>query len=183
MNIYVQLFISFFKVGVLTFGGGYAMLPMLEREIMTKRSWATQEELLDYYAIGQCTPGVIAVNTATFIGCKLKGVRGSLVSTLGLIAPSLIIITLIAALLKNFADYPIIQHALAGVRVAVVVLVVYSVIKLFKSAVKDILGWIIFLLSFFCTAFLNISPIWIVIISLACGIISQLLFNRNKNVR
>ena len=138
---YLKLVWSFFKVGILTFGGGYAMLPMLQREIVERRGWATEEELLDYYAIGQCTPGVIAVNTATFIGSRKKGVLGGFLATLGVILPSLLIITAIAALLTSFAEIPAVQHALAGIRVAVVVLVGFSVWKLMTSGVKGGFGW------------------------------------------
>ena len=122
MDLYLDLFLTFAKVGVCTFGGGYAMLPILQREVVENKGWATEEELTDYFAIGQCTPGVIAVNTATFIGYKYKGV---------------IIITLIAAFLSNFAHIPAVQHALAGVNACVVALIASSVIKLGKSTVKD----------------------------------------------
>ena len=119
MNIYLDLFLTFAKVGVCTFGGGYAMLPILQREVVEKKGWATDEELTDYYAIGQCTPGIIAVNTTTFIGHKFKGKLGGVFATLGVIFPSVIIITLIAAFLANFADYPMVQHALGGINACV----------------------------------------------------------------
>ena len=122
MNLYLDLFLTFAKVGVCTFGGGYAMLPILQREVVENKGWATEEELTDYFAIGQCTPGVIAVNTATFIGYKYKGIIGG---------------TLIAAFLSNFAHIPAVQHALAGVNACVVALIASSVIKLGKSTVKD----------------------------------------------
>ena len=106
MNIYLDLFLTFAKMGVMTFGGGYAMLPILQKEVVQKKKWASDEEIMDYFAIGQCTPGIIAVNTATFIGYKVKGVVGAIVSTLGVVCPSVIIITLIAACLTNFQDIP-----------------------------------------------------------------------------
>jgi len=137
MNIYLDLFLTFAKVGVCTFGGGYAMLPILQREIVEKKGWATDEELTDYFAIGQCTPGVIAVNTATFIGSKLKGIPGGVFTTLGVVFPSIVIITLIAAFLSNFADIPVVQHALAGVNACVVALIASSVLKLGKSTLKN----------------------------------------------
>ena len=137
MNIYLDLFLTFAKVGVCTFGGGYAMLPILQREVVEKKGWATDEELTDYFAIGQCTPGVIAVNTATFIGSKLKGIPGGIFTTLGVVFPSVVIITLIAAFLSNFADIPVVQHALAGVNACVVALIASSVIKLGKSTLKN----------------------------------------------
>ena len=120
MSEYLQLFWTFAQVGVCTFGGGYAMLPILQREVVDKRGWVTAEELADYFAIGQCTPGVIAVNTATFVGAKRKGNLGGVVATLGVVFPSVVIIVLIAAFLKSFAHIPAVGHAFAGVRAAVV---------------------------------------------------------------
>ena len=136
MNIYLDLFLTFAKVGVCTFGGGYAMLPILQREVVEKKGWATDEELTDYFAVGQCTPGIIAVNTATFIGYKHKGVPGGVLTTLGVVFPSLVIITAIAAFLSNFADIPVVQHALAGINAAVVALAA-SVLKLGRSTLKN----------------------------------------------
>ncbi len=137
MSIYADLFLTFAKVGVCTFGGGYAMLPILQREVVEKKGWATDEELTDYFAVGQCTPGIIAVNTATFIGYKYKGIPGGVLATLGLVFPSLIIITAIAAFLSNFADIPAVRHALAGINAAVVALIAASVLKLGKSTLKN----------------------------------------------
>ena len=137
MNIYADLFLTFAKVGVCTFGGGYAMLPILQREVVEKKGWATDEELTDYFAVGQCTPGIIAVNTATFIGYKHKGILGGILTTLGVVFPSLLIITAIAAFLSNFAEYPVVQHALTGINAAVVALIASSVLKLGKSTLKN----------------------------------------------
>ena len=117
-----DLFWTFCKIGALTFGGGYAMLPLIQREIVENKKWSTEKEILDYYAVGQCTPGVIAVNTATFIGYKLRGIIGGIVATLGVIFPSIVIILIIATFLQNFADLAIVQSAFAGIRVAVVAL-------------------------------------------------------------
>ena len=129
----------------MTFGGGYAMLPILQREVVEKKGWATEEELSDYFAVGQCTPGIIAVNTATFIGYKEAGIPGGILATLGVVFPSLIIITLIAAFLSNFADIPVVRHALAGVNAAVVALIAASVIKLGRSTLKNVPAVIIYL--------------------------------------
>ena len=145
MNIYADLFLTFAKVGVCTFGGGYAMLPILQREVVEKKGWATEEELTDYFAIGQCTPGVIAVNTATFIGQKYAGNLGGTIATLGVVFPSLIIITIIAAFLTNFAEIPVVRHALAGINAAVVALIGVSVLKLGKSTLKNAPSVCIFL--------------------------------------
>ncbi|HIZ94015.1 chromate transporter [Flavonifractor sp. An112] len=144
MNLYFDLFWTFAKIGVCTFGGGYAMLPILQRELVEKRDWTTEAELSDYFAIGQCTPGIIAVNTATFVGHKLKGPVGGVVATLGLVFPCLVIIMLIAAFLQNFAELPAVIHAFNGVRACVCALILSSVLKLRKSTVVDVPTVIIF---------------------------------------
>ena len=133
MGNLLNLFLIFAKIGVTTFGGGYAMLPVLQREIVEKRGWATDEELMDYFAIGQCTPGIIAVNTATFIGQKQSGIAGGIMATLGVVSPSILIITLIALFLNNFADIEWIRHAFSGIRVCVCLLILNAVIKLGKK--------------------------------------------------
>ena len=175
---YLELIWSFFKIGIMTFGGGYAMLPIIQREVVDKKGWATEEEILNYYAIGQCTPGVIAVNTATFIGNKRKGVVGGFLATLGVILPSLIIISVIAAVLTNFAEIPAVQHALAGIRVAVVVLVGYSVVKLAKSGVKGGFGWCLFVLTFLASVICDVSPVLVVVLAAAAGLIGGAIAGR-----
>lgn len=137
MNILVDLFLTFARIGVCTFGGGYAMLPILQRELVENKKWATEDELADYYAVGQCTPGIIAVNTSTFVGRSQGGVAGGVVATLGLVFPSLVIIMVIAAFLQNFMHLEVVVHAFNGVRAGVVALILSSVIKLFKNAVLD----------------------------------------------
>ena len=170
MKEYLDLFLTFARIGGLTFGGGYAMLPFLEREIIEKRGWATQEELTDYYAICQCTPGIIAINVATFIGNKNKGALGALIATLGVVFPSLIIISIIAVFLQNFAEIAIVKNAFAGIRVCVCVLVLNTVIKLSKSSIKDIPALIIFILVFLSMIFFDLSPILPVLVAGAAGI-------------
>jgi chromate transporter len=169
-NKYAELFTTFAKVGVMTFGGGYAMIPILQREIVDKRNWATDDELMDYYAVGQCTPGVIAVNTSTFIGYKLCGNLGGIVATMGVVFPSFVIISIIAGILERFADMPAVMNAFAGIRVCVCVLVFNAVVKLWKSAVQDKAALAIFLAVFLLSAFFGVSPILFVVLSSACGI-------------
>ena len=171
MKILWQLFLAFARVGVMTFGGGYAMIPILEREIVDRHGWATEEELMDYYAVGQCTPGVIAVNTATFIGYKVAGTVGGVVATLGMIFPSLVIITLIAGILTNFADVPAVKSAFAGIRVCVCVLIFNAVLKLWKKAVVDKITLVLFLGVFLLSVFFDISPIVFVVFCAAAGIV------------
>ena len=137
MNLLVDLFLTFARIGVCTFGGGYAMLPILQRELVENKKWATEGELADYYAVGQCTPGIIAVNTATFVGRSQAGVAGGIVATLGLVFPSIVLIMVIAAFLQNFMHLEWVAHAFNGVRAGVVALILSSVIKLLKNAVID----------------------------------------------
>ncbi len=171
MNIYLDLFTTFAKVGVMTFGGGYAMLPILQREVVENKAWATDEELTDYYAIGQCTPGVIAVNTATFVGKKISGIPGSVAATLGMVFPSLVIITIIAALVSNFADIPAVSHIFGGIRVCVCVLILNAVVKLWKKTVVDKATLIIFIAVFVLAVFLDITPVLFVVLAAVAGLV------------
>ena len=152
MNLYLDLFLTFAKIGVCTFGDGYAMLPILQRELVEKKGWTTEEALADYYAVGQCTPGIIAVNTATFVGYDKKGNLGGIVATLGLVAPCILIIGIIAAFLSNFAENPYVIHAFAGVRACVCALILSSVLKLRKTTVVDGTTFAFFLVVFLLSA-------------------------------
>ena len=165
MNEYLDLFGTFAKVGVMTFGGGYAMLPILQREVVEHKGWATEEELMDYFAIGQCTPGVIAVNTATFIGQKHRGWLGGIVATLGVVFPSLVIISILAGLITNFSHLAWVQNAFAGIQVCVCVLIFNAVLKLLKKSVVDKRTAAIFLIVMAGSLFLHISPVWFVVVS------------------
>lgn len=180
MKKYIDLFLAFAKIGVMTFGGGYAMLPMLERELIDNRGWTTNEELMDYFAVAQCTPGVIAVNTATFIGYKLYGNLGGIVATLGVVFPSLVIITTIAGVLTNFDDIPAVKHAFAGVRVCVCVLIFNAVVKLWKGAIKDKAALVLFVVIFLLSVFLDVSPVVYVIACAAAGIFLTKMGVRGK---
>ncbi|HHY10712.1 MAG TPA: chromate transporter [Firmicutes bacterium] len=173
MRILLELVITFFKLGLFTFGGGYAMLPLLQREVVDQKGWATEEELLDYYAIGQSTPGIIAVNTATFIGFFQAGIPGAFLATFGLVLPSLIIILLVATILNQYMELALLQHAFGGIRVAVVALVSFSISRLAKVGVVDAFTLIWTLLTFLAIAFLNISPLLVVLVSFILGNIVQ----------
>ena len=166
-----ELFKTFAKIGAFTFGGGYAMLSLLQRELVDKHKWATEEELLDYYAIAQCTPGVIAINTATFVGAKRAGIAGGICATLGVLFPSIVIITIIAAFINHFLEYEIVQHILGGIRVAVAVLIINSVITMGKKSVVDIICVAIAVISFVLSLVFSVSPILIVIAAGALGLI------------
>ena len=173
------LFLTFAKVGVMTFGGGYAMLPILEREVVTNRGWATSEEMLDYYAIGQCTPGIIAVNVATFTGYKERGFIGAVAAIMGILFPSVVIITSLASILQLFQDNPYVQKAFAGIRIAVCALIASTVINLTKKTIKSIIAAIITIAVFCCELFLNASPVIIVASTIAFGLIMYFA-NRDK---
>ena len=168
MKKFLALFLAFARVGVMTFGGGYAMIPILEREIVDKHGWATSEELMDYYAVGQCTPGVIAVNTATFVGYRQRKIPGGIAATLGVVSPSLIIIVLIAMVLSNFMEIAWVQHAFAGIRVAVCALIASSVLKLAKGNLKK--WWHVLLaVAAFAVVALGQSPVWVVAVCAVLG--------------
>ena len=166
-----ELFYTFAKVGVMTFGGGYAMLPILQREVVENKGWATEEELADWFAIGQCTPGVIAVNTATFAGRKVLGNIGGVAATLGVVFPSLIIISLLAGVITTFAEVAWVKNAFAGIRVCVCVLILNAVVKLWKKSVVDWKTFLIFLLVFAGSVFLSISPVLYVLAAALAGIV------------
>lgn len=166
-----ELFVSFARIGVLTIGGGYAMLPMMQNELVERRGWATEEEMMDYYALAQCTPGAIAVNVSTFIGYRLAGVAGGVVATLGLVFPSLVIITVIAAFLGNISELPTVKNAFAGIRVAVAVLMVNSVIRLARTAIVDWKAAVLFAAVFIGSVFTDVSPVLYIVAAGIAGIL------------
>lgn len=180
MNIFLDMFVTFAKVGVMTFGGGYAMLPILQREVVDNKKWATEEELMDYFAIGQCTPGIIAVNTATFIGQKNKGILGGIIATLGVVFPSLIIISLLAGVIEAFSHIELVQHAFGGIRICVCVLIINAVTKLYKKAVVDRLTLCILLLVTIGSYFTPLSPAIFVVIAAIIGICVKTLGGKKK---
>ena len=168
--IWLQLLYVYLKIGIFGFGGGYAMLPMLQKEVVETKKWVTEEEVMDYYAVGQCTPGIIAVNTATFIGYKHHGILGAIVATSGVVFPSLVIIMVLAAFLQSFAEIALVQHAFNGIRVAVCVLVLTAVIKLWKGAVVDKVCLLIAILTILIGILTNISPVFIVVAAALIGL-------------
>lgn len=171
MKFLLELFLIFAKIGLFTFGGGYAMFPILKGELIEKRGWITEDELLDYYAIGQCTPGIIAVNVATFVGKKLKGIIGAAFTTTGVIFPSVIIITVIASCINNFADLWFVQSAFSGIRVAVIVLILNTIISMWKKSVQKPFDYIVFLLALVLSFFNILSSVLVVVLSAVAGII------------
>ena len=178
MKELLELFLTFAKIGVMTFGGGMAMLPILEREVVQNKHWATEEELVDYFAIGQCTPGIIAVNTATFVGQKRKGAMGGITATHGVVFPSLVIITILAGLITNFAHLAWVQNAFAGIQVCVCVLILNAVLKLLKKSVVDKRTAVIFVIVLLGNMLLSVSPVWFVLLSALSGIVLKNLEGR-----
>jgi chromate transporter len=166
-----ELFSIFFKIGLCTFGGGIAMLPILERELVEKRNWVESNELLDYFAIGQSTPGIIAVNVATFVGYKRAKILGGCIATFGMVCPSLIIITLIALFISNFADIVWVQKALVGINVAVAAILTSAVFSFSKKSVKNVFGFFLLLVSFVLIFVFNVGTIWIILGSALLGVL------------
>ncbi|MBQ6527227.1 MAG: chromate transporter [Clostridia bacterium] len=182
MNQLLELYWTFLKIGCVTFGGGYAMLPILERELVTKRGWTTMDDLRDYFSIGQCTPGIIALNVSTFIGQKRHGVLGAIAATVGFLTGPIAIILVIAAFLKNFAQLEVIQHAFAGIRVCVCVLIVQAVLRLWKKSVVDPFTLVLYLVIFALNALSGVLPVKIpaavlVVLAGVIGIIASNIKN------
>ncbi|MDR3131216.1 MAG: chromate transporter [Treponema sp.] len=180
MKGFLELYWTFFKIGGLTFGGGYAILPILERELIRKKGWTTMEEVMDYYTIAQVTPGIIAINVSTFIGYKLKGVIGGVVSTLAFVSPSVIIISLIAAFLGSFQDLPLVRHAFAGIRVAVGALVLDTTIKMIRGFYRDCKALVLFVIALGLSVVFSPSPVFVVI---GAGIAGFILYRGQGNLR
>lgn len=174
-----ELFLTFAKVGAMMFGGGYAMLPILQREVVEKKGWATEEELMDYFAVSQCTPGAIAVNTATFIGQKQRGMAGGVIATCGVVFPSLILLSVLAGVLEAFAHLPAVQHAFGGIRICVCVLILNAVVKLYKKAVTDRVTLCLFFLVMIGSCVLDVSPVFFVVAAAGAGIILKNLGGRS----
>lgn len=174
------IYFAFFKVGAFTFGGGLAMMPMLQKELIEKKQWLTEEELIDYYAVGQSTPGIIAVNVATFVGYKRAGILGGIFGTLGIISPSLIIIMILANLINSISDYPIVQKALTGINVAVAALLTSVIINFAKKTIKNVWNAIFMLISFLLIFALKVPSFIVILFGLATGIILTFIHKKKE---
>ncbi len=168
-----QLYLTFLKIGGLTFGGGYAMLPMLQREVIDIHHWVTEEEVLDIYAIGQCSPGIIAVNTATMIGYRKRGTPGAIAATLGEVTPSLVLITMLATILLQIQDNIWVQRAFGGIRVAVCALITQSVITLSKKSLIDFPTVLLYIATVAATLVFSLSPLIVVPFAILYGLAVQ----------
>lgn len=174
------IYFAFFKVGAFTFGGGLAMMPMLQKELIEKKQWLTEEELIDYYAVGQSTPGIIAVNVATFVGYKRAGILGGIFGTLGIISPSLIIIMILANLINSISDYPIVQKALTGINVAVAALLTSVIINFAKKTIKNVWSAIFMLISFLLIFALKVPSFIVILFGLTTGIILTFIHKKKE---
>ena len=169
-KLLLQLCAVFFKIGLFTFGGGLAMLPMLTEELSVKRQWVSRDELIDYFAIGQCTPGIIAVNVATFVGYKKQSVIGAVCATLGMIIPSILIITVLALFFSNFADAPAVKKAFSGINIAVAALLTKVVVTFIKKAVHNVFHALITAAAFVSVVFFRVHTVWIITAGLVTGL-------------
>jgi len=184
-NIYLQLFIEFFTLGLFTFGGGYAMIGLLE-ERMTRRGWLNSEEILDCIAVTQTLPGVIAVNMSLYVGYRLKGIKGALVSVFGMVLPSFVIIILIAMFMENFGDNRYIQGALKGIRIATLGLILSAAVKLAGKTFDKVKGSkadsafsiLLFLVSFLLISFMGVDAVWVILAGMILGICYSLIKTR-----
>ena len=182
MNRLIDLYLTFVRIGCVTFGGGYAMLPILERELVDKRQWTTMDDLRDYFSIGQCTPGIIALNVSTFIGEKRDGVKGALAATVGFLTGPILIILIIAMFLKNFAALPLVQHAFAGIRVCVCVLILQAVLRLWKKSVVDPFTLGLYIAVFALNALSGLLPVRIpaAVLVILSGVLGIFAANRKN---
>lgn len=178
MKKILSLFVIFAKIGAVAFGGGYVILPLLKREFAEKRDWVTEDEIMDYFAVAQCTPGVIAVNSATFIGRKKAGILGGISATLGVIFPSLIIISVLALFLQNFAEITLVKYALTGIRACVCALILSTVAGLIKKSVVDKITGAVAIVVFLLMCIFDISPVIFVISAGVFGILLNVLKKR-----
>ena len=179
---FFELYFAFVKIGAFTFGGGLAMMPIMQRELIEKRGWVTEEELIDYFAIGQSTPGIIAVNVSTFVGYKRLGWFGGIIGTLGVVTPSWVIIMLLAGAISSVDKYPLAQKALKGINVAVAALLTSVIVKFSKKTIKNIWNAVFMLLAFSLIYFLKVQSVWIILSSLIIGCLLT-LYKQKKNAR
>jgi len=175
-----NLYFSFAKIGTFTIGGGLAMMPMMQSELIEKRKWITDEELIDYYAVGQSTPGLMAVNVATFVGYKQMGIVGGIFATLGMVTPSLVIIMILASLINSINDFPIIQKALKGINVAVAALLTSTIINFMKKTIKKFTNAIFMMISFLLVFVFKLPSFWIILFALLIGVV--LTYKEKKKV-
>ena len=180
MKSIIELFWTFFKIGAFTFGGGLAMIPLVQNEVVEKKKWLTNDEMMDLIAIAEATPGVIAVNTATYVGYRIGKFWGSLLATIGVVLPSLIVICIIAFFFDEFLAIPVVNAIFKGIRLGVSVLIFNAAIKMFKGIKKTLVNYVIIILALMFSLFVDINSIYIILIGAVLGVISQLIFTKEK---
>lgn len=176
----LTLFLTFLKIGAFTFGGGYAMVPLIQRETCEKRHWIKDEDLLDIVAVAESTPGPIAVNSATFVGHKVAGIGGAFCSTVGVVLPSFIIISVIALFLRQFEEIKWIQYAFVGIRAGVLALILHASLSLMKQCSRDVFSYIILGICFLLAAFTPLNALWLIAGSALAGLVRQLILCRRR---
>lgn len=172
------LFITFLKIGAFTFGGGYAMIPLIQKEVCEKRKWLSDDDILDIIAIAESTPGPFAINAATFVGYRITGVFGATAATVGLVLPSFLIITVIAAILNEFADIKAVQYAFVGIRAGVLALIIKALWSMYKQCSKNVFSYIIAAGAFVFVTFIDINAIFIIIGCAVAGLIYSLAIGK-----
>ncbi len=176
----LALFFTFFKIGAFTFGGGYAMIPLIQREIVEKHGWMSDEDILDIFAIAESTPGPIAINCATFVGFRTAGFWGAAMATTGVVLPSFVIILLISFLLTGFADIPQVQYAFFGIRAGVLALLVKALWTMYRKNPKNPIGYGIMAAAFIVTAFWDVPVLTVILGCAAVGLVCSLLVERRE---
>lgn len=177
------LYFSFAKIGTFTIGGGLAMMPMMQKELVDKKKWITEEELIDYYAVGQSTPGIIAANVATFVGYKQCGIIGGIIATLGMVTPSLVIIMILANLINSISDYPMVQKALNGINVAVAALLTSVIVRFAQKTIKNVWNALFMGIAFILIFFFHVPSFIVILCAIATGIILTVIKVRKEAAR
>ena len=175
-----QVFISFFKIGAFTFGGGYAMIPLIQNEAVEKRHWVTDDDILEVIAIAESTPGPIAINSATFVGYKAAGVLGSVCATLGVVLPSFVIILFLSFVLQQFQELEAVRYAFMGIRAGVLALLVKALWTMYKKSPKGWVSYIVMGASFVLTAIFDINVIFVIIGCAVFGLVTSLSMERRQ---
>ena len=182
MYRFFDLLFTFARIGLFTFGGGLAMMPMMQKELVDKKQWITEEDLIDYYAVGQSTPGIIAVNVATFVGFKRAGVLGGIIATLGIISPSILIIMLLAGGINSISEYPVVQSALKGINVAVAALLTSVIIKFAKKTIKNFWNFLFMMISFVCIFFFKVPSFIVIVVAIVIGVLNTLRLQKKQEL-
>ncbi|MBE6767104.1 MAG: chromate transporter [Ruminococcaceae bacterium] len=181
LRLMLELFISFFKIGAFTFGGGYAMIPLIQHEMVEKKGWISDDDILEIIAIAESTPGPIAINMATFVGTRTCGFFGAFCATFGVVLPSFIVISVVARLLREFSDIKAVQYAFNGIRAGVLALLLKALYTMYKKVKKDVFGYVVMLAAFLVASFTDISVLIVIICCAICGIVSSLIISRKEH--